>query len=79
VKKLNSIFVVRLFFPTVIYAWGDGEFGKLGLGQLTGTKVPTRLTTIRGDRIIAVSAGSHNSAFIGGNRFFSKFNSIILV
>jgi hypothetical protein len=57
-----------LLDPTrVVYAWGDGEFGKLGIGQLTGTKTPVRLTTIRGDRVIGLSAGSHNSAFIGGN------------
>lgn len=55
-----------LLDPTrVVYAWGDGEFGKLGIGQLTGTKTPVRLTTIRGDRVIGLSAGSHNSAFIG--------------
>jgi hypothetical protein len=46
--------------------WGDSEFGKLGYGQEAPCKIPEKLKTIRGDKVVHVVCGAHNTAFIGG-------------
>ena len=47
-----------------VYSFGDGDHGKLGLGNLTGYQTPQEITALRNVGIQSVHAGHQWSAFL---------------
>ena len=52
-----------------VYAWGDNEFGQLGLGRLLGTEssyieTPTQLKDLLDKKIIMTAAGRSHTLFL---------------
>lgn len=43
---------------TSVWAFGDGDYGKLGLGNTTPKSVPTRIEALRGMNIRKVGCGT---------------------
>ncbi|MFA4986458.1 MAG: hypothetical protein WC712_07740 [Candidatus Brocadiia bacterium] len=44
-----------------VYVWGNGDFGKLGLGDVVFRNTPQHLTALDGKGVTAVSAGEDHS------------------
>lgn len=55
-----------------VFAWGEGEWGRLGLGYSQSSRLPSLVEALDGRRIVQVSAGStHSGALTGFSiRFF---------
>ena len=43
---------------STVWSFGDGDYGKLGLGNTTPKSVPTRLDLLRGRQIKKVACGT---------------------
>ena len=52
-----------------MYSWGDGQYGKLGLGSNESKWEPGLISFNESDKasIIGLSCGSHHSVVIKGN------------
>ena len=44
-----------------LWSWGDGRDGKLGHGDEQRQLLPKKVEALAGQRVVAVSAGSHHS------------------
>jgi alpha-tubulin suppressor-like RCC1 family protein len=50
-----------LTFDGRVYAWGNGEYGKLGLGDTEDRLVPTLVESLADKKITSITAGQDNS------------------
>ena len=48
----------------VLYCWGWGRSGRLGLGHSEGVKIPQEVTTLGGKFVVAIAAGEHHSVAV---------------
>lgn len=44
-----------------VWSWGDGDYGKLGIGGSDGCKVPMKIDSLAGLGVIKVECGSQFS------------------
>ena len=47
-----------------VYSFGDGDHGKLGLGNLTGYQTPQEIVALKNKQIKSIHAGHQWSAFL---------------
>ena len=44
-----------------LFAWGDNDFGQLGVGDTEDRSVPTLVTALQGKQVVQVSAGDRHT------------------
>ena len=45
----------------LVFSWGDGDYGKLGRGGNEGCKVPKKIETLTGKKVVKLLCGSQFS------------------
>ena len=50
-----------------VWSWGDGGFGKLGHADQQDQLLPKKVEAFAGQRVVAVSAGTHHSLAFAAN------------
>ena len=55
---------IALTADGAVWSWGDGDWGRLGHGDMQGQLLPRKIETFAGRRVVAVSAGNRHSIAI---------------
>ena len=58
-----------------LYTFGDNRFGQLGLGDANNRSIPTLVTVLEDQKVIAVSCGGVHTAIITKNHQLYTFGS----
>ena len=56
-----------------LYSWGDGEFGKLGVGSTASKSTPTVVENLRDVNLKKIACGSKFSVALGNNGIVYTF------
>ena len=62
-----------------LFSWGDGEFGKLGIGSTTSKSTPTLVENVRNVQLKKIACGSKFSVVLGHNGLVYTFGHSELI
>lgn len=71
----NGILVLEIFNikleKGLLYTWGSGKYGRLGIGNETDSYSPVCVSSLMGKKVVGVALGERHSAAVIGIFFFS--------
>lgn len=60
------------------FAWGNGDFGQLGLGSTDIVALPQLVEGLKGREVVLAVGNLYNSAFLLGELSFASEENILL-